>query len=149
MRIRIGDTVYVDSDMKLPFVVDSISKNGFVYSADGKCYPDYRLGTKGQTFAFALGIRMNKKYKVDDYPYGIYIVRERDAMKWCQREGMKFVPVLNIAFVLPDSVKELLEYAHGKSAIGDTLREGIVIRSKDGKQSFKAVDPLFLMKYDE
>lgn len=77
MRIRIGDTVYVDSDMKLPFVVDSISKNGFAYSADGKCYPAYRLGTKGQTFAFALGIRMNKKYKVDDYPYGIYIVRER------------------------------------------------------------------------
>lgn len=86
-------------------------------------------------------------FNVIDSAYGRW--GSVDAMKWCQREGMKFVPVLNIAFVLPDSVKELLEYAHGKSAIGDTLREGIVIRSKDGKQSFKAVDPLFLMKYDE
>lgn len=86
-------------------------------------------------------------FNVIDSAYGRW--DSVDAMKWCQRVGMKFVPVLNIAFVLPDSVKELLEYAHGKSAIGDTLREGIVIRSKDGKQSFKAVDPLFLMKYDE
>lgn len=70
-------------------------------------------------------------------------------MKWCHCYGLNFVPILDTAYVLPDSVKELLEYAHGKSAVGDTLREGVVIRSQDGKQSFKAVDPLFLMKYDE
>ncbi len=40
-------------------------------------------------------------------------------------------------------------HAHGQSAIGDTLREGIVFRAQDGGQSFKAVDPLFLIQYDE
>ena len=52
-------------------------------------------------------------------------------------------------YVLPDTVSEVLKYAHGKSQLGETLREGIVFRSKDGKQSFKAVDPQFLLKYDE
>lgn len=52
-------------------------------------------------------------------------------------------------FIMPDSVKELLEYAHGESKLHNTLREGIVFRSKDGKQSFKAVDPLFLLAHDE
>lgn len=52
-------------------------------------------------------------------------------------------------YVLPDTVNEVLDYAHGESMLGSTLREGIVFRSKDGKQSFKAVDPLFLLKYDE
>lgn len=63
--------------------------------------------------------------------------------------GMKHVPILDSNFVLPDTVDEMLGYAHNQSAIGDTLREGVVIRSADGKQSFKAVDPLFLIKYNE
>lgn len=67
----------------------------------------------------------------------------------CEDLGLKFVPIIAENYVLPDTVTEVLEYAHGRSAIGDTLREGIVFRSADGKQSFKAVDPKFLMKYDE
>lgn len=67
----------------------------------------------------------------------------------CQQHGFKFVPIIETDYVLPDTVNEVLEYAHGQSQLYDTLREGIVFRSKDGKQSFKAVDPLFLLKYDE
>ena len=66
-----------------------------------------------------------------------------------EKENMKFVPIINSSYVLPDTVSEVLEYAHGQSMIGNTLREGIVFRSKDGSKSFKAVDPLFLLKYDE
>ena len=47
------------------------------------------------------------------------------------------------------SVAEVLEYATGKSQLYDTLREGIVFRSLDGKQSFKAVSPEFLIKHNE
>jgi molybdate-binding protein len=72
-----------------------------------------------------------------------------EAKEWAENNGMKFVPIIDEHYVLPDSVKEVLEYAHGTSKLYDTLREGIVFRSKDGKQSFKAVDPLFLLKYDE
>lgn len=66
-----------------------------------------------------------------------------------ENHGMKFVPILSDSYVLPDTVQEVLDYAHGQSALGDTLREGIVFRSKDGTHSFKAVDPLFLLKYNE
>lgn len=67
----------------------------------------------------------------------------------CECHGLKFVPIIETDYVLPDTVNEVLEYAHGQSKLYDTLREGIVFRSKDGKQSFKAVDPLFLLKHDE
>ena len=67
----------------------------------------------------------------------------------CNQHGIKFVPIISTNYILPDTVDELLTQAHAQSQIGDTLREGLVFRSKDGKQSFKAVDPLFLLKYDE
>ena len=66
----------------------------------------------------------------------------------CVDRGMNFVPILE-KMHLPETVDEVLQYAHGKSAIGDTLREGVVFRSLDGRESFKAVDPLYLIKYDE
>lgn len=67
----------------------------------------------------------------------------------CEQNGLKFVPIINTNYTLPDTVSEVLDYAHGQSQLGETLREGIVFRSEDGKHSFKAVDPLFLLKYDE
>ena len=96
------------------------------------------------------------KYKVtkpDLYVFNvIYPNRRLDSLfakELCEEEGLKFVPIIDTDYTLPDSVKEILEYAHGKSAIGDTLREGIVFRDMLGEKSFKAVDPLFLLKYDE
>ena len=64
-----------------------------------------------------------------------------------ENHGMKWVPILETNIRLPDTVDEVLAMAHGQSAIGDTLREGIVFRSADGQQSFKAVDPEFLIHY--
>ena len=77
---------------------------------------------------------------------------ERDAAVRDMKQntnGLKFVPIIDTSYILPDTVDKVLEYAHGKSTLGSTLREGIVFRSQDGKVSFKAVDPLFLIKYDE
>lgn len=96
------------------------------------------------------------KYKVDKpdlyvfnliYPEGR--VDSELAETIVNKEGLKFVPIIDADYILPDSVKEVLEYAHGISRLYNTLREGVVFRSKDGKQSFKAVDPLFLLKHDE
>lgn len=81
------------------------------------------------------------------YPTGI--VDSIRAKSICENHGLNFVPILQDDYILPDTVNEVLEYAHGESAIGNTIWEGIVFRSKDGKQSFKAVDPLFLIKYNE
>lgn len=96
------------------------------------------------------------KYKVNDadfyafnliYPTGR--IDSLTAKDICSEYGISFVPILAAHYVLPDTVNEVLEYAHGQSMIGDTLREGIVFRSINGKQSFKAVDPQFLLKYNE
>ena len=57
------------------------------------------------------------------------------------------VPVVDEAYILPDTVEEILEYADGKSVIDGGMREGIVFRSKDGKKSFKAVSNEYLIKY--
>ncbi len=68
----------------------------------------------------------------------------------CRPRGLKFVPIINeSADIKGMSVSEVLDYATGKSALYDTLREGIVFRSLDGKQSFKAVSPDFLIKNNE
>ena len=57
------------------------------------------------------------------------------------------VPIVSQEFILPDSVEELLNIATDKSAIDGGMREGLVFRSEDGVQSFKAVSNEFLLKY--
>lgn len=96
------------------------------------------------------------KYKVkesDLYVFNVITPFGRmgsiEAAAFVTDHGMKFVPIVEIDYVLPDSIEEVIDYAHGMSAIGNTLREGIVFRSQDGKKSFKVVDPLFLLQYDE
>lgn len=58
------------------------------------------------------------------------------------------VPVVHDCYVLPTTCQELLDYAADDiSRVDGGMREGIVLRTKDGKQSFKAVSNEFLMKY--
>lgn len=59
---------------------------------------------------------------------------------------LPFVPVLG-EYHLPKTCEELLSIATGESKIDGGMREGIVFRTKDGKQSFKAVSNEFLLKY--
>lgn len=64
--------------------------------------------------------------------------------------GIQWVPIIYTDYVLPDTVKELLEQATGPATLNpNVLREGWVIRSQDGKISFKAVSPEYLMKKGE
>lgn len=82
------------------------------------------------------------------YPTGR--VDSLEAKKIVSEYGLKFVPVIGESVSIKGmSVNEVLDYATGNSKLYNTLREGIVFRSLDGKQSFKAVSPKFLMKYDE
>ena len=67
----------------------------------------------------------------------------------CENKGFNFVPIIADHVVLPDTVDEVLKYATGQSQLADTMREGIVFRSRDGKQSFKAVSPEFLIRWSE
>lgn len=98
------------------------------------------------------------KYKVTEpdlyvfnliYPYGrIGSVEAKDILR---PYGLKFVPIIDKEVSIKGmDVSDVLQYATGESDLSDgTLREGIVFRSLDGKQSFKAVSPDFLIKYNE
>lgn len=57
------------------------------------------------------------------------------------------VPIVNKNLILPDTVEELLNYATDNSMIDGGMREGLVFRSLDGSQSFKAVSNEFLARY--
>ena len=101
------------------------------------------------------GIQKNK-YKLEDtdlYVFNLIYPEGREASTTAKfamaNYGMKFVPIIDTNVRLPKTVHEVLEMAHGDSVLGNTIREGIVFRSQDGRLSFKAVDPLFLMKYNE
>lgn len=63
--------------------------------------------------------------------------------------GLKWCPLLNDRFILPNTINELLDYSTGNSQLYPILREGIVLRNYDKNISFKVVSPEFLIKNDE
>ena len=72
------------------------------------------------------------------------------AAKYLQDEyNIPWVPIVDTNFILPDTVEELLAIATDKSKIDGGMREGLVFRSQDGTQSFKAVSNEFLLKYHQ
>lgn len=70
--------------------------------------------------------------------------------KWCYNYGLSVVPILDLQYTLPNTVEDMLEYATNKSILNpQVLREGVVVRSKDGQKSFKAVSPEYLIKHNK
>ena len=56
------------------------------------------------------------------------------------------VPVLD-TITLPATCEEMLSYADGESDLDSEMREGVVLRTEDGNNSFKAVSNEYLLKY--
>lgn len=54
------------------------------------------------------------------------------------------VPILDEHFKLPNSIDEMVTYADGDSIIDGDYREGVVLRTTDGVNSFKAVSNYYL-----
>ena len=63
------------------------------------------------------------------------------------RYGVPCVDIVDEHFKIPETCDELLAMAEGKSMIDGGMREGLVFRSTDGRNSFKAVSNPFLLKY--
>lgn len=65
-----------------------------------------------------------------------------------EARGIPAVPIISEGMTLPATIDELRAFVHSeKSAIDGGMKEGIVFRTKDGKDSFKCVDPAFLLRY--
>lgn len=64
--------------------------------------------------------------------------------------GMKWVPILDTAFILPDTMEEFKAMATAKSVINpEVLREGIVLRNPDTDFSFKNVSNEYLLRHNQ
>lgn len=59
------------------------------------------------------------------------------------------VPILDEHFILPETCDEMVAYADGISQLDGEMREGVVLRTLDGRESFKAVSNEFLIKYHQ
>lgn len=59
------------------------------------------------------------------------------------------VPILDEHFKLPNSIDEMVAYADGDSVIDGDYREGVVLRTIDGVNSFKAVSNIYLLNKNE
>jgi len=97
------------------------------------------------------------KYKVDKPDFYVFNLITPHGKIECElgeriliKHGLKWCPIVERRFVLPDTVNELLDYATGESNLCDgVLREGLVFRNYEKQISFKAVSNEFLLKYGE
>jgi|LGOV01.1.fsa_nt_gb RNA ligase (TIGR02306 family) len=100
----------------------------------------------------------SNKHKLKEHQYRIFSVYNVDTRQyegWSDINdvsallGLNTVPFLE-SFSIDKGVDELVEYAKGRSLVGDLAkREGVVIRTLDGKTSMKAINPDFLIWADK
>ena len=58
------------------------------------------------------------------------------------------VPIISEGMILPKSIEELRTFVHSEpSAVNGKIKEGIVFRTLDGHDSFKCVDPEYLVMF--
>lgn len=95
------------------------------------------------------------KYKLSECDLYCFNLITSDGIVPCKyaegdvgEHGLKWVPLVHYPYTMPDSVEQVLKDATGKSALYDTLREGVVFRNYENNISFKAVSPEFLIKND-
>jgi len=72
-----------------------------------------------------------------------------DSREIVAKYNIPWVPLLCDNYVLPATVEEMLNYAEGTSQIDGLPREGVVLRSQDGADSFKAVSNAYLLKFHQ
>ena len=64
--------------------------------------------------------------------------------------GMKWVPILDEHYMVPNDMEEFKQFATAKSVVNpNVLREGIVLRDPTNDFSFKNVSREYLLKHNE
>ena len=117
-------------------------------------YPDAEWITiQGETYGQGI---QKRDYHKDNHSFRAFNLIMSNTGRWntiaMKREleenfNIPCVPIVDSAYILPDTIEEILAYAFGESVIDNDMREGIVFRSQDGSKSFKAVSNEFLLHY--
>ena len=72
-----------------------------------------------------------------------------DGREYVERMGMKWVPILDTNFMMPNDMEEFKQMATAKSAVNPAvMREGIVLRDPTTDFSFKNVSREYLLKHE-
>jgi RNA ligase (TIGR02306 family) len=132
-----------DLENKLQLLNKNIALQGEIV---GESIQKNTLGLRGQTVFFF------NAFDIDAHKYLDFT----DFVSLIEGLGLKTVPIVNEEYVLENGINKIVEMSIGKSMINPkSWREGIVIRSHqeqfiNGERfSFKAVNPKFLLKYDD
>ncbi len=95
-------------------------------------------------------VRFFRVFDIDQYQYLSY----EDMIPLINGLGLETVPILDMNYILPSTIEEVLKYADGKSKLNPQVdREGVVFvryeTSNNGRLSFKAISNKFLIKNNE
>lgn len=101
------------------------------------------------------GIQGNP-YKINGHEFHLFNVFDIDDQRYLELDDLLYfsssnqlpiVPLIDVSFHLPPTIKDLLVVADGNSQLHiNAIREGLVIRSYDRKISFKVISNQFLLK---
>jgi RNA ligase (TIGR02306 family) len=133
-------------------VREALESEGRNLAIQGEAIGD---GIQGNKYKFPRNDRRWYVYSVFDIDRYRYLGSE-EVKSLCAKHGLVTVPEV-AQFPLPGSSDELVEMSRGFSVLNPQVRrEGIVIRSVEetdvqeiGRLSVKAINPDFLLKYDE
>jgi RNA ligase len=90
-------------------------------------------------------LRVFSIFDIDTQEYTLY----DELISLIKELELPMVPIVDNNAVIVNSAKYYVELSKGKSQLNpNTLREGIVIRVKDGHFSFKSISPSFLLKQE-
>ena len=84
-----------------------------------------------------------------DKEFGAKRLNPREMADTLSKYNIPCVPILDEHFKLLDTIDEMIEYADGNSVIDGDYREGIVLRTYDAIDSFKAVSNTYLINKGE
>jgi RNA ligase (TIGR02306 family) len=111
---------------------------------------DWGFAIQGECVGPGIQGNIYKLSRTEFFVFDVYDIKRGEYLKPDERRcliatmGLKHAPVLTTERPL-SPVAMLLDWADGKSVLGDTLREGIVFKQVDGGMSFKAISNKYLM----
>ena len=85
-----------------------------------------------------------------DKEFGHRRLNPREMTNKLSEYNIPCVPILDEHFKLPSTIDEMISYADGQSVVdSNSIREGVVLRTYDGVNSFKAVSNKYLIEKGE
>ena len=150
-----ADKCFYDSNVYLEMAqkydIENVLKNIMTQ------YPDYQFVTlQGETYGDGI---QKRTYGLDGHDFVAFNLivgndindqirlNTIDMEKILDKYNIPCVPILETDFNIPQTMDEMITYADGTSKIDNEMREGVVLRTYDGVNSFKSVSNAFLIKY--